>query len=113
MKRILQALGFYSKLALKTLLYNKKQYVSLPKDVDPLTVTIADAVKLIDSKRKEDQQKHLKTFEEDAKLEVMNGRYGPYISYDGKNYRIPKNMHDHAKELTFDECMKIVNKANS
>ena len=92
---------------------HKKQYVSLPKDVDPLTVTIADAVKLIDSKRKEDQQKHLKTFEEDAKLEVLNGRYGPYLAYDGKNYRIPKNMHDRAKELTFDECMKIVNKANS
>ena len=44
---------------------------------------------------------------------MLNGRYGPYLSYDGKNYRIPKNMHDRAKELTFDECMKIVNKANS
>jgi len=86
------------------------QYCSLPKGMDPMAVTIADAVKLIDEKRKQDTQKHLKTFEEDEKLEVMNGRYGPYLAYDGKNYRLPKSMHERAKQLTYDECMKIVNK---
>jgi DNA topoisomerase-1 len=86
------------------------KYTSLPKDQNPLTVTIADAVRLIDEKRKQDTQKHLKTFEEDPKLEVMNGRYGPYIVYDGKNYRLPKSMHERAKQLTYEECMKIVNK---
>ncbi len=86
------------------------KYTSLPKGANPLTVTIADAVKLIDEKRKSETQKHLKTFEEDPKLEVMNGRYGPYIVYDGKNYRMPKSMHERARQLTYDECMKIVNK---
>ncbi|MBO4550400.1 MAG: hypothetical protein J5733_06685, partial [Bacteroidaceae bacterium] len=52
---------------------------------------------------------HLKTFEEDADLEVLNGRYGPYITYKGNNFRLPKNMHDRAKDLTYEECMEIVN----
>ncbi len=89
---------------------HKKEYTSLPKGTDPLAITIADAVRLIDEKRRSDKQKHLKTFSEDPLLEVMNGRYGPYITYDGKNYRLPKAMHDRAKDLTYDECMKIVNK---
>ena len=87
---------------------HKKKYVSLPKDIDPMTVTIADAVKLIEEKRKEDEQKHLKVFAEDEDLEIMNGRYGPYIAYQGKNYRIPKNMQERAAKLTYEECMKLV-----
>ncbi len=87
------------------------KYASLTKGMDPLTITIADAVKLIDEKRKQDTQKHIKSFEEDPKLEVKNGRYGPYLAYDGKNYRMPKSMHGRAKDLTFDECMKIINKS--
>ena len=75
--------------------------------------SIASAVKLIEEKRKQDAQKHLKTFSEDSKLEVLNGRYGPYLVYDGTNYRLPKSMHERAKDLTYEECMAIVNKANS
>ena len=45
---------------------------------------------------------------EDPKLEVLNGRYGPYLTYDGKNYRLPKAMHEKAAELTYQECMKII-----
>ena len=89
-------------------LHNKK-YVSLPKGCDPMAVTLEEAVKLIEGKRKEEVQRHLKKFEEDTKLEVLNGRYGPYIAYDGKNYRLPKNLHDKAAELSYDECMAIVN----
>ena len=89
-------------------LHNKK-YVSLPKGCDPMAVTLEEAVKLIERKRKEEVQRHLKKFEEDPKLEVLNGRYGPYIAYDGKNYRLPKNLHDKAAELSYDECMAIVN----
>ena len=89
-------------------LHNKK-YVSLPKGCDPMAVTLEEAVKLIEGKRKEEVQRHLKKFEEDPKLEVLNGRYGPYIAYDGKNYRLPKNIHDKAAELSYDECMAIVN----
>jgi len=90
---------------------HKKQYTSLAKGMDPLAITIADAVRLIDEKRRQETQKHLKTFDEDPKLEVMNGRYGPYLTYDGKNYRMPKSMHDRAKQLTYDECMKIIKKS--
>ena len=89
-------------------LHNKK-YVSLPKGCDPMAGTLEEAVKLIEGKRKEEVQRHLKKFEEDPKLEVLNGRYGPYIAYDGKNYRLPKNLHDKAAELSYDECMAIVN----
>ena len=89
---------------------HKKQYTSLPKGVDPLSVTIADAVRLIEEKRRQENQKHLKTFDEDPLLEVMNGRYGPYLCYDGKNYRMPKAMHERAKQLTYEECMNVINK---
>ena len=88
-----------------------KKYVSLPKGEDPMAVTLEQAVSLITEKRRQEEERHLKTFEEDAKLEVLNGRYGPYIAYDGKNYRMPKAMHDRARELTYAECMEIVNAA--
>ena len=89
---------------------HKKKYVSIPKDIDPLDITIEQAVTLIEDSRKAEQKRHLKTFEEDPKLEVMNGRYGPYLAYDGKNYRLPKAMHENAAGLSYDECMKIINK---
>ena len=88
---------------------HQKKYTSLPQDMDPMAVTLDEAIALINEKRQQEEKRHLKTFGEDAKLEVINGRYGPYISYDGKNYRLPKNMHQRAAELTYDECMKIVN----
>ena len=88
-----------------------KKYTSLPKDEDPLTISLDAAINLIQKKRLQDAQRHLKTFEEDAKMEVMNGRYGPYIAYDGKNYRMPKNLHDKAAELTYEQCMDIVKNA--
>ncbi len=43
-------------------------------------------------------------------MEVLNGRYGPYIAFDGKNYRLPKNLHDKAEELTLEECKEIIEK---
>lgn len=88
---------------------HKKKYTSLPKGTDPMAITLDEAVALINEKRQQEEKRHLKVFEEDSKLEVINGRYGPYIAYDGKNYRIPKNMHQHAAELSYDECMNIVN----
>lgn len=90
-----------------------KKYVSLPKSENPLTVTLDTAIGLIQKKRQQESQRHIKAFEEEPKLEVMNGRYGPYISYDGKNYRLPKAMHDKTAELTLQECMDVVNKSKS
>ncbi|WP_281803806.1 type I DNA topoisomerase [Segatella maculosa] len=91
-------------------MHNKK-YVSLPKEEDPMTITLETAIRLIGEKREQEQKRHIKTFDEDTKLEVLNGRYGPYIVYDGKNYRMPKNLHEKAAELTYKECMDIVNNA--
>lgn len=88
-------------------LHNKK-YVSIPKDKDPLTISLDEAVTLIEENRKAERKRHIKAFAEDPRMEVMNGRYGPYIAYDGKNYRLPKNLHDKAAELTYEECMNIV-----
>lgn len=86
-----------------------KKYVSLPKNENPLTVTLDTAIQLIENKRRQETQRHIKAFDEEPKLEVMNGRYGPYLAYDGKNYRLPKNLHDKAADLSLEECMDIIN----
>ena len=91
------------------ILYDRK-YTSVPKGVDPMSITLDEAIELIHEKQQEEKRKHLKTFPEDPKLEVLDGRYGPYLAYDGKNYRLPKNMHEKAAELTLEDCMKIINK---
>ena len=88
-----------------------KKYTSIPKGEDPLTITLDAAINLIQKKRLQEAQRHLKTFEEDAKMEVMNGRYGPYVAYDGKNYRMPKALYDKASELTYEQCLDIVKNA--
>ena len=86
-----------------------RKYASLPKDANPMTITLEEAIALIEEKREQENQKHLKIFLEDPKLEVLNGRYGPYLVYDGKNYRLPKAMHERAAQLTYEECMKVIN----
>jgi len=88
---------------------HKGSYVSIPKGIDPMEVTFEQAVIMMHRKHQEEAERHLKTFEEDAELEVLNGRYGPYITYKGNNYRLPKAMHERAKELTYEECIEIVN----
>ena len=91
---------------------HNKQFVSLPKGEDPLTFTLENAIQLIQEKRQQDQKRHIKAFEEDKDLEVMNGRYGPYLAYKGKNYRLPKALHSKLDSLTYDDCMKIIDKNN-
>ena len=88
-------------------LHNKK-YVSIPKDIDPMNITLEQAIKLIDAKIEQEKKRHIKKFEEDEKIEILNGRYGPYIAYDGKNYRLPKANHEHPEELTYEQCMDII-----
>ena len=84
------------------------KYTSIPKETDPLAITLDQAKNLIEEKRKAEKERHIKYFAEDMELEIMNGRYGPYIVYHGKNYRLPKSLHAKAAELTYEECMKIV-----
>jgi DNA topoisomerase-1 len=87
---------------------HNRQYTSIPKGTDPMSITLDEAIALIQEKRQQDIKKHIKFFLEDPKLEVLNGRYGPYLCYDGKNYRLPKEMHERANNLTFAECKKII-----
>ena len=88
-----------------------KKYVSLPKDADPMSITLDEAVTLIKNKRQQEQQRHIKLFLNDSKLEILNGRYGPYIADDGANYRIPKPMINDVSSMSYEQCMEIVNNA--
>ena len=86
-----------------------KKYTSIPKDEDPMAITLERAVELIEAKRKAEEERHIKKFDEDPELEILNGRYGPYIAYKGKNYRIPRDLHATAAELTYDQCIDFIN----
>lgn len=85
---------------------HNNKFVSLPKDVDPLEVQLEEAVVLIEEKEKKDKEKIIKLFDEEPDLQVLNGRYGPYIKYQKSNYKIPKKTEP--KELTLDDCKKII-----
>ena len=87
-------------------IYNNSKYTSLPKTMDPLSVTLDEAIELIQKKQEADAQKHLKKFDEDPDLEILNGRYGPYISYKGSNYKIPKDIVP--QDLSLDACREII-----
>ena len=90
-----------------------KKYVSLPKGEDPMTISLDAAIELIEEKRKQEKERHIKAFDEDPKLELLKGRYGPYLSYDGKNYHIDKKLQDKAiaGDMEYAECMEIIKNA--
>jgi DNA topoisomerase-1 len=73
-----------------------------------LTVSLEDAVELIEAKRKAEAERVIKSFDEKPELQVLNGRFGPYIAFDGNNYKLPKNVTP--ADLTLEECIDIVNK---
>ncbi len=83
------------------------KFVSIPKDMAPLSVTLEDAVSLIEAKRVAEAQKVVKSFDEDSGMQILNGRYGVYIAYNKANYKIPRTVTNPA-DLTFDECLEIV-----
>jgi len=87
------------------------KFISLPKSFDPYSVDIDDAIPLILDKRQKDAEKVIKTFAEDTDLQVLNGRYGPYIAYKKNNYKIPKGTAPDG--LDFEAAMKIVNETDS
>ena len=86
------------------------KFISIPKELNPLTITSDDAIALKEGKRKKDEQRFIKKFEEDPDMEILNGRFGPYISYQSANYRLPKTI-SKPEELTFEECKKIIEEA--
>ena len=89
-------------------LRNNNKFTSLPKGEDPYTIGYERAVELVKAHEKEvaTANQPVKTFAEDAEMLIKNGRYGVYIAYKGKNYRIPKGRK--AEELTYADCLKIV-----
>jgi len=85
---------------------HNSKYVSLPKTYDPMTVTLEEAIELIRAKRETEAKKHIKSFAEEPELEILNGRYGPYIAYKGSNYKIPKDVVP--QDLNLPTCLEIV-----
>ena len=85
--------------------WNGKFY-PIPKNIDYTEITEEQAIEIINEKNKKDKEKLVKEFANDPDLKILKGRWGNYIKYKGKNYRIPKNMRD--KDLSYEECMKIV-----
>lgn len=81
-------------------------YVSVPKDKDPLTITLDEAVQMIKDKQDAEARKVIKIFADHSDLQVLNGRYGPYIAYEGKNYKIPSGVEP--ADLTVEACFKVI-----
>ncbi len=88
------------------------KFVSLPKDVAPAAITLQEAGELIVAKRDSESKKVVKTFDEDADLQILNGRYGVYISYKKSNYKIPKTVENPAG-LTYQQCREIIDNQDS
>ncbi|MBQ0023871.1 MAG: type I DNA topoisomerase [Prevotellaceae bacterium] len=86
-----------------------KKYVSIPKEIDPMEIDFEGAVALIEEKRKNEAASHIKAFEEDSELEVMNGRFGPYLKYKGANYKLPKALAADPSALTYEQCIEVIN----
>lgn len=83
-------------------------FVSIPKDKDPLTISLKEAIELIEQKREKDERSILKTFEEDETLSIRMGRWGAYIKQGKDSYRIEKEKREKASELSYDEVLKII-----
>lgn len=81
-------------------------FVSIPKGMDPMLVTLEDAVKLIQEKQEAEAKRVIKVFEENPDMLILNGRYGPYISYQKKNYKIPDKVE--AADLSLEACFKVI-----
>jgi len=87
------------------------KFFSLSKTDDPYTISLERAIEIILAKRSEQENRNIKQFDEEPDLLVLNGRYGPYISFKKKNYRIPKSRKP--EELTLEECREIIEKADA
>lgn len=90
---------------------HNSKFVSLPKGIDPMEITFDEAVELVLNKRKADAEKIIRTFEEEPELQVLNGRFGPYISYQSANYKIPKTTDP--KTLELKDCLELIEQQKS
>ncbi len=87
---------------------HNKVFASIPKGEDPATVNFDRAVELLEEKKKKDAERFIKGFDEDPEIQVLNGRWGPYIKYKKKNFKIPKTTE--AKDLSLDDCLELIEK---
>ena len=85
------------------------KFYSLGNSDDPFSITLDRAIELIHQKREQDKNKIIRKFDENPGLQILNGKWGPYIKLDKENFRIPKNKK--AEELSFEECLRIIEKA--
>lgn len=86
---------------------HKSKFTSLKKGIDdPMEINLDRAIELIEEKRKKDREKVIRIFEEDENLQVLNGRWGPYIAFNKENYKIPKDTD--ASSLSFEDCKKLI-----
>ncbi len=85
---------------------HNSQFVSIPKGLDPYTISSDEAITLILDKRKKDSERLIKDFAEEADLQILNGRWGAYIAYQKQNYKIPKDVD--AASLTYSEVKAII-----
>ncbi len=83
------------------------KFVSIPKTYNPYSITLDEAVQLIQDKRKKDEERLIKKFDEEPELQILNGRFGPYIAYKGNNYKIPKAGYE-PTAMTLDDCLKLI-----
>ncbi|MCM1066263.1 MAG: type I DNA topoisomerase [Muribaculaceae bacterium] len=88
------------------------KYVSIPKDIAAAEVSLDKAIELIEAKRQADAQKTLCTFDEDPDMQVLNGRFGPYIVYKKKNYKLPRGL-EHPEQISYADAKKIIEEADA
>ncbi len=82
-----------------------KKFVSIPKGEDPYTITLEKAIELIEAKRIADANRLIKAFPENAEIQILNGRFGPYIKAGKKNVKIPKGTEP--ASLTLEQCVAL------
>ncbi len=82
------------------------KFVSIPKTIEPTSISLAESIDLIELKRETDRNKLIKTFDEDKGVEILNGRWGPYIGYKKVAYKIPKNTEP--ANISYAEAMEII-----
>ncbi|MDN5211502.1 type I DNA topoisomerase [Fulvivirgaceae bacterium BMA12] len=85
------------------------KFFSIGKDQDPLSISVEEAIELIKAKRIADAEKFIKVFDENPDVQVLKGRYGPYIKVGRKNVKIPKDKQP--EDLTLEECLELAEKA--
>lgn len=85
------------------------KFISIKKQYDPYTITLDEAIQVIDAKRVSDSEKYIKVFDEDPAYQILNGRWGPYLKAGKKNIKLPKDREP--SSFTFEECVALANNA--